>query len=186
MRGRPAQQNHPWVIYIYLYISLIYIQYIFDDYVSLLTASTHIACYCYLFVALSLFWKNSQSFKTAQLSFAVSLQDQVLKKRRKRKEKKKKKSPVARVKVKKRKGRKNLFQAPEDLDTAQVKRLNLCPSTLSRHDEVLLFQRTLVRMSRQKTTLKRKEKMEITYLQVSEQHTISHLKTEDKGASLTN
>lgn len=95
-------------------------------------------------------------------------------------------SPVARVKGKKRKGRRNLFQAPEDLNTAQVKRLNLCPSTLSQHDEFPLFQRTLVKMSSRKMTLKRKEKMEITYLQVSEQHTMSHLKTEDKGASLTN
>lgn len=48
-------------------------------------------------------------------------------------------SPVARVKGKKKKGRKNLFQALGDLNTAQVTWLNLCPITLSQHDEDLFF-----------------------------------------------
>lgn len=181
MRGRPAQQNHPWVRKEHVALQILVENGRGTMSRSLQPALTLpvIFTLLYLFVCCIITFlkkNNSQPLKTAHPSFSVQLQDQALKKRRKR-EKKRKMSPVARVKGKKRKGRKNLFQAPEDLNTVQVKRLHLCPSTLSQHDEVPLLQRTLVRTSSRTTALKRKEKMEITYLQVSEQHTISHLKT---------
>lgn len=69
-------------------------------------------------------------------------------------------SPVARVKEKRRKGRKgrkNLLQALEDLNTVQVKQSVYIPvlshsRVIGLIQIVVLFQRTLVKMSSQRMT----------------------------------